>query len=410
MMPVEEQPIALIGAYERDNFGDLLLGLVTRDLLARPVRWTAPTAGRTDRLLGAHVVPYPDEFSHQSPAASWVVGGEVGGVSLRGMLRYNELDPAEVSPLIEHPYLPRPSRFKGTAERPFVVNSAGLSGVMRLKPKQIQQARAALREADAVSVRDPASSALLDEWGIEHRLAPDVVHALCRVRPLTAEKTDTVVVQVRAKDTSRATARELADLLTGIPRLNGLRIALFVAGTAPGHDSPEHYRELMAALATAGTRPAVLIDTREPFQLAEAIATSQLWIGTSLHGRIIAAQYGVPRISLNVPKVNRYAEHWDDAMPYGVPLTTLGPAVEQAFSGDPTKGSGTLTDLAVANLNALAHVLAAETPRALADRLDRRTAAVSSYQQERAAGRTPSPSRRGSLTRMLKAAWRALRR
>ena len=38
--------------------------------------------------------------------------------------------------------------------------------------------------------------------------------------------------------------------------------------------------------------------------LARLIANAYAWIGSSLHGRIISAAYGVPRVSLDKPKVN----------------------------------------------------------------------------------------------------------
>ena len=53
-------------------------------------------------------------------------------------------------------------------------------------------------------------------------------------------------------------------------------------------------------------------------------------IGTSLHVRIVAAAFGVPRVSLPKPKPTRYARQWDPDMPFDVALTDLDAAVESA--------------------------------------------------------------------------------
>lgn len=390
---MSDEPIALVGAYERDNFGDLLLGLVTRDLLGRPVSWTAPTTGNTDHLLGTEVAAYPREFATRPQGAVWLVGGEIGGVTIRGMLGYNAhaAGAADTSG-IEHPYLLRPSQFSGTSDRPFVVNSVGIGGIARLKPMEAALARAALREADAVSVRDPRSSQLLAEWGVQHVLAPDVVHALPRVHPVMAGQDDAVVVQMRAKDTERITPAGLAELLGSVPALAGLRLRMFVAGTAPGHDSTQQYAEVIAAYrGLFGAGSIEIIETRDPLELAEAIATSRLCIGTSLHGRIISAAYGVARVSLNVPKVNRYAAHWDPEMPYRVEIAELATAVENAFRADPSSAVR-LSEQAAANLAQLSVILDAPAD-ARSARAERRAASQRLLDAESAAIQPPGPPR-----------------
>ena len=64
-------------------------------------------------------------------------------------------------------------------------------------------------------------------------------------------------------------------------------------------------------------------------------------IATSLHARIVAAAYGVPRVSLAKPKPTRYARLWDPDMPFDVALEGLDAAVEAACArrSSPTPSS-----------------------------------------------------------------------
>ena len=66
--------------------------------------------------------------------------------------------------------------------------------------------------------------------------------------------------------------------------------------------------------------------------LVDHIRRARVVIGTSLHVRIVAAAYGVPRVSLAKPKPTRYARLWDPGMPFGVALGELDAAVEAALA------------------------------------------------------------------------------
>ena len=55
-------------------------------------------------------------------------------------------------------------------------------------------------------------------------------------------------------------------------------------------------------------------------------------VGTSLHVRIIAAAYGVPRVTLARWKPTQYARAWDPDMPFDVGLRELDGAVEAAIA------------------------------------------------------------------------------
>ena len=54
-----------------------------------------------------------------------------------------------------------------------------------------------------------------------------------------------------------------------------------------------------------------IVADRRPLALVEHIRRARVVVGTSLHVRIVAAAYGVPRVSLSKPKPTRYAKLWD---------------------------------------------------------------------------------------------------
>jgi hypothetical protein len=106
-----------------------------------------------------------------------------------------------------------------------------------------------------------------------------------------------------------------------------------LAGTAPGHDSASRYGDIVRRITRLRPDADVgILRDRDPLTIVDQIRRARVAIGTSLHVRVIAAAYGVPRVSLARPKVTRYAQTWDAAMPYGVTLDRIDDAVDAALS------------------------------------------------------------------------------
>ena len=66
--------------------------------------------------------------------------------------------------------------------------------------------------------------------------------------------------------------------------------------------------------------------------LVNEIRRARIVVGSSLHVRIVASAYGVPRVSLRRSKPTRYARTWDPDMPYGVSLPALDAAAGAAMT------------------------------------------------------------------------------
>lgn len=380
--------VALVGAYERDNFGDVLFLELTSALLrGAEVLPTAPFGSQDDYRPANRDVLRLDEVLDGPPLdALWMVGGEAGGTSIASAYKMaaNEGDFAAYSKLdrkarMRHlattagrshhasPYLPRPSSDPRTWSTRFVVNSAGLSGLRGLIGHRRDEAWAAVREAQFVSVRDAESSAVLRAENITHTLAPDLVHSLRGQKPDWLLRTPTeskyALIHVKESLLESFGPQRLAEVIMGSESLSDLRILLFVAGSARGHDSTTLYQDVVEACEAMGARSRVSIAAeRSPMAKAELIARASIWIGTSLHGLIISSSFDVPRVGLELEKLVRYARTWDETMPVGVSLGDIDAASATALA-TAVRASRAEELSELATDNALQAVEAALTPR-----------------------------------------------
>lgn len=342
-----------MGAYERDNFGDLLFLLVTeRYLGGAEVVAAAPFAADMRRLLGRRIPAYGPLLRDEAFDAVWTVGGQVGRIDLeraytmsaspRAWRRYARAGEARRRALLRRstggvalaaPYIPVLADFPRNAGASAVLNSVGIAGVRGIEPARREAIAGALRAAAAVGVRDHGSSALLRDLGVEHRLLPDAVHALGVLEPhARGAGGEAAIVQVSRSRLRMFGHARLGRALAASPLLAGRPIRLLLAGTATGHDSADDYeRVVRAARRAARGLDIAILEERRPLELAGHIARARVAIGTSLHVRIVAAAHGVPRVSLAKPKPTRYARQWDPDMPFDTGLDDLDAAVETAL-------------------------------------------------------------------------------
>ncbi|MFT4221281.1 MAG: polysaccharide pyruvyl transferase family protein [Microbacterium sp.] len=345
--------ILCVGAYERDNFGDLLFQLITAQYLdGADVVFAAPFSSDMTELIGIHVPAYGPLLESERFDAVWTVGGEVGGVGIDYAYRTKHGDDAhrdfvaktpderrailaaeQGAVPVESPYLPRASAYAPNVNAAVVVNSVGLAGVRGLPPVRKAGVLGVLREATRIAVRDQRSSEALRDEGIEHRLEPDLVHSIAVTRPLPDRvRGDYVLLQASAAHVRGYGVDGFARAIIDSPVLREHPVRLFTAGTAPGHDSFEVYERVRDLVREADPARRIEISrTTDPWARVDEIASAKLWIGSSLHGRIISCAYGVPRVSFARPKVDDYARTWDDEMPWGIDHGGMDAAASRAL-------------------------------------------------------------------------------
>jgi hypothetical protein len=92
-------------------------------------------------------------------------------------------------------------------------------------------------------------------------------------------------------------------------------IVLFRAGLAPWHDDAEVVSRLAARIAAeAPDVPFARFDSADVFELCALLAQANAYVGTSLHGWIVADSFGVPGVCLvehGAAKAARYVDCWN---------------------------------------------------------------------------------------------------
>lgn len=372
--------IALVGAYERDNFGDLLFLEVCKKLLSP---W--PTVALS--LISSDMKPYGGEHvisasawfecteSIFPPSAAIIVGGEVLdcplNYSLACDLTKERSDFFSSTPKnVQHrigatvawrssnlAYVPNFSTSQSPIKAiPFALNSVGGSTLTKNSPNY-SSAEIALRQARFVSARDKTTYDIITPIAPDRNfitLSPDIVNALPKLfkaeidqcfSTLTSDNNwpDTPYILFQANDLyiKNENIENISTALANAAMNQNLSVVFQPAGTAPGHDSIEALTKLAEAttlkLRGSSIEAYLQLDRNLWLQVA-AISHAACYVGTSLHGRIVSSAFARPRVSLENQKVSRYARTWEetDLQPHGTKVEQLNEAIEKAITTPPS--------------------------------------------------------------------------
>ncbi len=361
-------PLVLFGAFDRHNFGDLLFPHLMTALLPGRSFEFAGLAERDLQAFGGHRVKALAARDDTQPAHLIHVGGELltcsayqaaimlldADAAAAAIARYDN-DPAAAARWAARqlgtsramPYVVARSEHAPSGR--LIFNAVGGVEWDFLSAAQKAEVGTALRQADWISVRDHVTQSALRAEGIDAPLCPDpaVMVAQCFGDVIRKHQQQDAVKSMRdafpqgylvcqfsADFGDDATLDTLAQGLSRVVAGTGLGLALFSAGAAPWHDDPRLYEKLKHRLPAGAAR---LFPSLHLWDICALIAASRGAVGSSLHGRIVALAYGLPRVSLIPPqrqfrpdKRTAFAETWEPhAVPRSVAVSQIEAAVMQ---------------------------------------------------------------------------------
>ncbi len=209
-----------------------------------------------------------------------------------------------------------------------IYNAAGGVDLDQATPEHRAAVLAELKAADALTVRDRRTQALLAAGGVPAGVIPDPAVMTAelfgaRIRRLFTTDEPAriaqrfpqghVAVQLSADFGDDATLGRIAGQLNRIADWTGYGIVLFRAGGAPWHDDAGRLERLAAQINPAKV---ALYPSLDIWKICALIAQSRACCTSSLHGRIVALSFAVPHINVRLP-----------ASPAGA---SSGPASKQA--------------------------------------------------------------------------------
>ena len=373
-MPPESRTV-VFGAFDRHNLGDLLFVNVVAALLPERDLVFAGIADRDLSAWGGYRVEALARLADDPRATDVIVaGGEVltceaweAAVMLlpdneanaaaahfgREAERRTEWAQRILGTARRAPYAPAKSMFSCPGR--LIYNAVGGVEFATSEAALRDEVKAALRSADFISVRDRVTQAALAAEGIAAVLVPDCGALVAelfgnriRERGLQGEPAAVcaafphgyLAVQFSADCEDDATLGTLARELDAAAQAAGCGIVFFRAGTAPWHDALDPYRRAAKRMQSH----VHLFESAHIQDICALIAGSRGFAGTSLHGRIVAAAFALPRVSFVPPDVvtggkpckqDAYVATWEMAeQPGVVPLDSLAAGLAQALRAD----------------------------------------------------------------------------
>jgi polysaccharide pyruvyl transferase WcaK-like protein len=315
--PSDGRRVLITGMFDMANYGDLMFPLIAQQRLAAagvevvavaprggppPLPGALPALGlaemfeterRVDAVMigGGYIVhTFPFTFIEDYDAGAVTDWGGAGlwlGATLAGALR----------------------------DVPVVWNAPGVP--FPLRASQAETVAAALRAADAVSLRDRGSADLIGApTDVEIAIVPDTVADLPRLWPrrqleasfsaLIARKGGTaedrhVTIHLRRRSVAGVPLAEIAAEIDRFAAATTLVPILLAVGES--HDDPTLARSISALITT---RHLLLDDPLDLREITAALAFASLYVGASLHGYVASAAYGVPAVLLARPSYRKF--------------------------------------------------------------------------------------------------------
>lgn len=355
---MNKRRIALIGAFDRNNYGDVFMPIILEEVLGENYSFDyyalkdfdlTDVGGKKGRSL--------KKISDYSYDASIIVGGEVLSASYSGMIKniedntlilffyrvLNKLFPLSFEKLAKkilngetiNPWVYCRKRLSTDK---IIYNTVGGRGI-KFDKAYIDD----LKESNFISVRDEQTKLELSKNGIRSFLYPDSVSIISRVFPkekvekiVTSELREKVkmagnyfVFQIN-KSTGRNNIEELAFQIDQIVKETNLSCILLPIGYAQGH---EDFVPLKKIKELSKSDKVFFFEEKNIYSILFILANSSLYVGTSLHGAITSMSYAIPHMALtnSITKLTDYIKTWKSSPIIYTSIGDLNENVKKLF-------------------------------------------------------------------------------
>lgn len=355
---MNKRRIALIGAFDRNNYGDVFMPIILEEVLGENYSFDyyalkdfdlTDVGGKKGRSL--------KKISDYSYDASIIVGGEVLSASYSGMIKniedntlilffyrvLNKLFPLSFEKLAKkilngetiNPWVYCRKRLSTDK---IIYNTVGGRGI-KFDKAYIDD----LKESNFISVRDEQTKLELSKNGIRSFLYPDSVSIISRVFPkekvekiVTSELREKVkmagnyfVFQIN-KSTGRNNIEELAFQIDQIVKETNLSCILLPIGYAQGH---EDFVPLKKIKELSKSEKVFFFEEKNIYSILFILANSSLYVGTSLHGAITSMSYAIPHMALtnSITKLTDYIKTWKSSPIIYTSIGDLNENVKKLF-------------------------------------------------------------------------------
>lgn len=374
--------IALLGAFDRDNYGDILFPIIIEAWFKKNnYKFSYNYYGLIEsdlRSIGGKKTKSINDFYNDYNDVIIVVGGQVLNAKWSSM-HLNLIDSNMMQNIYKIVYKilgsQRSNRFsqwklKGLTMFPWIIskevskgakviyNSVGGTRFNNFSKFELATLKNDLDSSSYISVRDRVTYEKLDNMNLKNiEISPDsaiIMSELFDVKNLkqiTSKRIIEIVDKYKhgnskyicfqiGKHYGRGNEKLIAEQLIGVSKRFNMSLVLLPIGKAAGHEDHIVLSKVMKWLD--GKVEVELVQERSVFDIMYLISQSNMFLGTSLHGCITSLSYNVPCISLDKRVVKAEAflkEFFPEDQLYSVSYENIVQSVETTLGFSKEKRS-----------------------------------------------------------------------
>ncbi|MCF7728056.1 polysaccharide pyruvyl transferase family protein [Sulfitobacter sp. M22] len=270
------------GTFDVDNYGDLLFPkIIEWRLRDYEIQHISPTKGKSCFSDSS----YSSNLSTKEPIATFTGGGNIFRFNRTPLDIYSKCSGSAYPSLVIDPCIS--ARTKGV---PYIINSPSIAKREMTLFEKIVFSRV-IATADYISFRDQKSmdfTSRITKKSIH--LVPDTAFDISRMWPHLKSDQNHVSPYAVFHVNSRygGAPEKVADAIKDFISSSGLKVVFLPIG--PCHGDYDYAKKISSLVG----HEAEIFDDFKLKGFAEKIANSALYVGSSMHGFITAASYGVP--------------------------------------------------------------------------------------------------------------------